>query len=176
MMEGYHKHPEWSVGVLEDGWLASGDIGQIGPDGDLYVIDRVKQLVKLSQGEYLSLTKLNDTYTQAKGVCNIFVFANSLHDHPVAIVVPTTQQIENWKKEGISDFKTSPKAKADVLTSLDECHRTYELSGIERIKKVHLDDMEFTIDNGLMTPSMKPHFHQLTKKFAVQLKELYGDS
>jgi long-chain acyl-CoA synthetase len=118
---------------------------------------------------------LNDTYSQSKGVLNIFVWADSLHDYPVAIVVPNAAQITSWKNAGISDFKKSKQADDDILANLLECHGTYKLTGFERIRKVLLDDVEFTIDNGLLTPSMKPNGSSLSKKFSAEISALYRE-
>jgi long-chain acyl-CoA synthetase len=118
-MKRYNKNPDLTAEVIQGEWLRMGDIRRLHEEGDPEVIDRVKQLVKLSQGKYFSL---NDTYQQSKHVNNAFIFADSFHDYPAVIVIPTTAQIDAWRTEAISHFKTSLKAREEILTNLQACH------------------------------------------------------
>ena len=169
----YYKDPELTKEVLSDGWFATGDIGVLTSDGSIKIIDRVKQLVKLSQGEYISLTNLNEAYSAAKGVANIYVYADSLHNHPVAIVIPDENKIKEWKAQGIEDCKTSEVANQEMVKSLEELAKERQLRGFEKLPAIILDTDEFTIENGLLTPSLKPQLSKLRAKYEYKLIELY---
>jgi long-chain acyl-CoA synthetase len=97
--QGYFKQEELTKEVFrEDGWLCTGDIGEWNPDGSLNVIDRIKNLVKLSNGEYIALEKLESVYKSALGVGNICVYGDSHQPRPVAIVLPIQAHLKELAK------------------------------------------------------------------------------
>ncbi|CAG8769462.1 9705_t:CDS:1, partial [Racocetra fulgida] len=83
----------------EDGWLQTGDIGEWKENGTLCIIDRKKNLVKLSNGEYIALEKLESVYKSTLYVSNLCICANSLQSKPVALIYPVEAQIHNIAKE-----------------------------------------------------------------------------
>ena len=172
VFKGYYKNEELTKEAMVDGeWFATGDIVQLTPHGVIQIIDRAKQLVKLSQGEYLSITTLNDTYSSAQGVANIYIYADSHHDAPAAVVVPTPALINKWKAQGITDPANSKAAKDELLKNLEDCHKEQSLRGFERLKTIIIETENFTVENGLITPSMKPQWQSLRKKYECRLLE-----
>jgi long-chain acyl-CoA synthetase len=168
----YYKEQELTAEALVDGeWLATGDVGKI-QNGVLSIIDRVKQLVKLSQREYISVTTLNDLYSMADGVASIFVYADSLHDTPGAVVVPTQDRLDAWKAAGITDVVTSAVARDEILAELQKVHVKYKLMGFQRISAVLLELEEFTVENRLLTPSFKPQWQALRKRYQQEMVNL----
>merc|ERR1719486_799156 len=86
---GYHKNPEETAKVLEpDNWLHTGDIGRWNPDGTLSIIDRKKNIFKLSQGEYIAAEKIEMAVSKSKYVAQPFVYGNSFFPMLVAVVTP----------------------------------------------------------------------------------------
>lgn len=171
----YYKEPELTKSVMFDGWFATGDIGKLLPDGTVQIIDRVKQLVKLSQGEYLSLTYVTDVYSKADGIEYIYVYADSTHNNPVAVIIPTRKIINAWKSKGINDFCKSPTCKNEILFHMNKTASEAKLRGFERISDILLDDTEFTVENGLLTPSQKPKISSMKEKYGSLLSQLYKD-
>jgi len=168
----YYKNPELTKEAIVDGWFATGDVGKILPDGTIQIIDRVKQLVKLSQGEYISLTSLTDIYGTSKGVANIFVYANSHHNNPVAVVIPNTEQTEKWTQKGIVDPRNDKHAINEMMDNLNQVHKSTNMRGFEKLTGIMIDLEPFSIENGLLTPSQKPMIPKLRAKYEEKLIEL----
>lgn len=169
----YYKDPELTKSVMFDGWFATGDIGKMLPDGTIQIIDRVKQLVKLSQGEYLSLTYITDIYSKAENVEYIYVYADSFHNHPIAVVIPTKKIINQWESQGYKDCCNNHICEKEIVSNMNKVAEMAKLRGFERISYVILDDIEFTVENGLLTPSQKPKLSSMKLKYEKRLQELY---
>lgn len=172
IFQEYFKEPRLTAEAKDGEWLCTGDIVTITEDGLVKIIDRAKQLVKLSQGEYISITSLNDIYGMSEKVKNIYIYADSHHDSPAAVIVPSDNQVKLWETQGITDPANSEAAKNEIIAELKIIHQKNKLMGFERISRIHLDLEEFTVDNGLLTPSMKPQWQALRKKYEAILVEL----
>lgn len=86
---GYYKNPQNTQETLDtDSWNHSGDIGVILPNGSLKIIDRKKNIFKLSQGEYIAPEKVENVYSRCKFVAEVFLYGDSLKDYNVAIIHP----------------------------------------------------------------------------------------
>ena len=176
VFQGYYKRPDLTEEVLsKDGWFATGDVVQITPDNQIQIIDRAKQLVKLAQGEYISLTTLTDVYTLSDFVSFIYVYANSFQLNPVAVVVPKPEKIKEWENKGIKDIPNNKDCQKELIDSLDRQATFKNLRGFEKIKSLLIDLEEPTIASGLLTPSMKPQFNSLKKKYEENLLKLYEE-
>ena len=175
VFKGYYKREDLTNEVLKDGWFATGDVCELTKNRELKIIDRAKQLVKLSQGEYISLTNLSEQYGRTPGVSFIFVYANSQHDSPVALVIPDHNLIKKWNAEGIAteEIPKSQKVKDELLAALNETNKELKMRGFERLKNIYIDTEEPSVDNGLLTPSMKPQFNSIKKKYEAHLIALY---
>jgi len=173
VFKGYYKNEELTSEVFVDGWFATGDIVMITPQKQIRIIDRAKQLVKMSQGEYISLTMLSELYASSDVASFVFVYADASHDKPVALVVPKGEKIAEWNKLGILDIKNDPTVHQDIINSFEKVFNQRNLRGFERIVRVLVETTEPTVDNGLLTPSMKPQFPALRKKYESELKKLF---
>jgi long-chain acyl-CoA synthetase len=122
------------------------------------------------------LTHLSDLYEKAEGILNVFIHADSHHNYPVAVNVPTSKLIEKWKQVDIPDPMTSSEAQKELLSYLQEVHKHHSLRGFERIIDVHIDSEEFSIVNGLMTPPLKPQIQSLRRKYEQVLVKLLDES
>ena len=94
---GYYKEEEKTKEAIDsEGWLHSGDIGIIRPNGSLKIIDRKKNIFKLQQGEYIAPEKVENVYLRAKGVQEVFVYGDSLQIFCIAIIVPDKHHIMEY--------------------------------------------------------------------------------
>jgi len=91
IMGGYFKNDEKTKEVMEDGWMHTGDVGRINPNGTLSIIDRKKNLFKTAYGEYIPVNKVEDCYGKAAASNQCYVYGNSYKNFIVAIVVPAGQ-------------------------------------------------------------------------------------
>lgn len=104
--------------MLHDGWFATGDVVKITDEGQLQIIDRAKQLVKLSQGEYISLSALNEAYARADIGTFVYVYANSTYDEPVAVVIPKPEKVKEWEESGVKDITKDKRVHDECVQSL----------------------------------------------------------
>lgn len=149
--EGYFKMPEKSAEdfpVHKDGqkWFHTGDIGLMSPEGTLKIIDRKKDLIKLSGGEYVSLGKVENALKQVPGIAAVVVFAKSEKDFCVAIVTPPEG---GWAKVG-----GEPKEE-DLVKNAEKSLRGQGLARFEIPTKIRIDQNIWTPESGLVTASMK---------------------
>jgi long-chain acyl-CoA synthetase len=148
-------------------WFPTGDIGMI-TGGRLQIIDQVKPLIKLSQGEYLSAQQLANKYRHAKGIESIVLVADPHHSRPVAIVVPSTEFIEEWKRNGITDIASSETAALQIVQSLDQYADKERLRSFERVCGVIIETDAKSIDQSMHTSSI------IRSKYASRVLDLYS--
>ncbi|RTG85372.1 long-chain acyl-CoA synthetase [Schistosoma bovis] len=92
--QGYYRDEESTKQLIDkDGWLHTGDIGSWTKEGSLKIVDRCKNIFKLSQGEYIAPERLENIYQLSPLIEQIFVDGNSLNDFPVAVVVPNIKEL-----------------------------------------------------------------------------------
>ncbi|KAJ4749579.1 Long-Chain Acyl-CoA Synthetase [Rhynchospora pubera] len=175
---GYYKREDLTNEVLIDGWFHTGDIGEWQPDGALKVIDRKKNIFKLSQGEYVAVEHLENVYTQLSCIDSIWVYGNSFQSFLVAVVNPNRKAIENWtSSNGISgNFKAlceDPKVKEHMLSEISRFAREKKLKGFEVVRAVHLEPVPFDVERDLLTPTYKKKRVPLLKYYQGVIDELY---
>lgn len=183
--EGYYKNAEATEAAFdEEGYFKTGDVGQWLDDGSLQIIDRAKNLFKLSQGEYVSPDLLEQEFAKAKLVGQIYVYGNSLQSTLVAAVVPDVPAATAWGTAhhltSLESIVAAPGFKKDVLEQLEELRVKAKFKKYERIVDVifefeNLNELGqgFTVENDLMTPSFKLKRPQLRARFKEALDKLY---
>eukprot|EP01024_Parvocaulis_polyphysoides_P049366 TRINITY_DN4776_c0_g1_i1.p1 TRINITY_DN4776_c0_g1~~TRINITY_DN4776_c0_g1_i1.p1 ORF type:complete len:192 (+),score=29.34 TRINITY_DN4776_c0_g1_i1:57-578(+) len=161
--------------LSRDGWFYTGDIGELTSEGALRIIDRKKNIFKLSQGEYVAAEKLENTYKQNDLIDQIFVYGNSFESYLVAIVVPNEEKL--LALTGSTDFPSAcldKDAIEKVIASLAETASKNKLKGFEKIAKLYLESDPFTPENDLLTPTFKLKRVPLQKKYQKQIDEMYA--
>jgi long-chain acyl-CoA synthetase len=177
IIRGYYKNDEETEAAgLKDksGWLRSGDIGMWTLNGQLSLIDRKKNLFKLSQGEYIAVEKVEGILGQSPLISQIFVYGDSAEDKLVAIVVLDEDAVKSWRLEG-SKGEAGDKdlLKAAVLTQMKDTGRGLGLKGFELVYSVTVEKMAWTPENGLLTPTMKLKREALKGLYQSQIKAMY---
>ena len=169
----------------EDGWLHSGDVAMIIPEhGNAFrIIDRVKNMFKLQQGEYVAPEKLENKLAKCKYIEQVFVYGDSLQTYLVGILVPKAKDvieflkskgIENVSKDNYKDYFEDEDLIKDILKEIDNYSRHNDIKGFEIIKKIYLSKEPFSIDNNLLTTTLKLRRHIAKKHFIKQIDKMYG--
>jgi len=179
VFQGYFKDSAKTREVKDDqGWLHTGDIGEWLPNGTLKIIDRKKHIFKLSQGEYIAPEKIENIYVRSNFVAQVFVHGLSLKSSIVAVVVPECDTIKAWAREQnipgtLSVLSEDSVVKDFILEDMLSLGREAGLHSFEQVKDIYLHPELFSIQNGLLTPTLKSKRPQLRKYFQPQLDELY---
>ncbi|GLC41297.1 hypothetical protein PLESTB_001078100 [Pleodorina starrii] len=178
---GYYKDQEKTDEVVEkDGWFHTGDIAILTKTGAIKIVDRKKNIFKLSQGEYVAVEALESTYKKATVVEQVWVYGNSFENCLVAVVVPNKEVITAWAQEaGVKgdydkDLLHVPKVNDYILSELVRVAKEDKLKGYEIVKAVHLDSVQFSVEEDLMTPSFKLRRPQLQAKYQQQIDAMYA--
>lgn len=179
VFSGYYKRPELTEEVLVDGWFHTGDIGEWQADGAMKIIDRKKNIFKLSQGEYVAVENLENVYNETAAVDAIWVYGNSFESSLVAVVVPNQPAMEDWAKSNgeKGDFASlckNPKAQEFILSELTAMGKKKGVKGFEFIRGVHLDPLPFDLERDLATPTYKLKRPQLLKFYQKEIDALYA--
>ena len=187
LFKGYFKDEEKTKESIDkDGWLHSGDIAMIIPEhgNAMKIIDRVKNIFKMQQGEYISPEKIENIYLNCKYIEQIFVHGNSLKSYLICIAYPKKDDIINYfKNKGIKEinennyknYLENEDLKKEIINIMDKFGRDNNLMGFELPKKIYLVKEPFTIDNQIMTPTMKLRRHFARKYFEEQINKLYDE-
>ncbi|MED6251017.1 Long-chain-fatty-acid--CoA ligase 6 [Ataeniobius toweri] len=180
VFKGYLKDPERTAETLDaDGWLHTGDIGKWLSNGTLKIIDRKKHIFKLAQGEYISPEKIENIYIRSQPVAQLYVHGDSLQSCLVGIVVPDPEVMPEWaKKKGIlgtyKDLCKNTELKKAILEDLVHLGKANGLLSFEQVKNIYIHNEMFSIENGLLTPTLKAKRPELKEFFKKKIDELYS--
>ncbi|KAM6898456.1 long-chain-fatty-acid--CoA ligase 5 isoform 1-T2 [Lycodopsis pacificus] len=181
VFKGYLKDPKKTAETLdEDGWLHTGDIGKWLPNGVLKIIDRKKNIFKLAQGEYIAPEKIENVYIRSGPVAQVFVHGDSLQSCLIAIVVPDPEVLPALAKSlgcqgSIEELCKNKEMKRAILSDMTKLGTEAGLKSFEQAKDVYLHPEQFTIENGLLTPTLKAKRAELKTLFQPQINTLYAN-
>ncbi|XP_041317187.1 long-chain-fatty-acid--CoA ligase 5 isoform X3 [Pyrgilauda ruficollis] len=158
VFKGYLKDPEKTAEAIDkDGWLHTGDIGKWLPNGTLKIIDRKKNIFKLAQGEYIAPEKIENVYIRSPTVAQVFVHGESLRSYLIGIVVPDAEMLPEFA------------AKLGVKGSFEELCKN-------PVKDLYIHTELFSVENGLLTPTLKAKRGDLVKYFQKEIEALYSST
>ncbi|KAI8865611.1 acetyl-CoA synthetase-like protein [Ramicandelaber brevisporus] len=186
---GYFKRPDLTAEAFtEDGWFMTGDIGEWTEDGQLVIIDRKKNLVKLSNGEYIALEKLESTYKGSIYVNNICVYADSFRAKAVGVITPIESAVMKFVSQNPQHFGgdasgvhyedacVHPAVKAEVMASLADIAKRSKFVAAEILQDVHLTHEEWTPNNDMLTAAQKLNRRVVVNHYKSAIDTLYANS
>ena len=153
VMLGYWNMKKETDDILKNGWLHTGDIGEITKEGNLKITDRKKEIIVNSGGDNISPSKIENLLCLDDKIKQSFVYGDK-KTYLVALIV--------------SD---SEKNKKEIELYIDDLNKN--LSLVERVKKIKLINEEFTVENRMLTPTLKLKRKKILEKYKEDLEKLY---
>ena len=164
VMHGYWNNPEETARVLKDGWLHTGDVGHFDEKGRIAITDRKKDLIINDKGDNVSPQRVEGMLTLQPEIAQAMVTGDR-RPHLVGLLVP--------EPELVAELKADPAAlKARLQKAVDRVNA--DLSVIEKVRRFTLADEAFTVENEMLTPSMKIRRHVIKGRYGEALDSLYG--
>jgi long-chain acyl-CoA synthetase len=158
--------------------IRTGDVGRWDEYGHLTVIDRIRSIFKLSQGEYVSAELVTQVCETAELVKQIFVYGDSMRTCLVAVAVPEPDKVAALRgkakltQDEFEEACRDPAVNKAVLDQLAVVGRG-KLFGFQIVQAVYLEPVEWTVENDLVTPTFKLKRKRLTDKYKQQIEEMY---
>jgi long-chain acyl-CoA synthetase len=175
VMAGYHDRPDDEKrALMPDGGLRTGDLGRFDADGFLYLAGRLKDQYQLDSGTYVAPGPLEDALKRSPYIANAMVYGDG-RPHNVALVMPDTPSIRNWAEDhGIQlgdDLAADDTVRQLIAAEIDRL--SAELEGFDQPRAVAVLGQGFTVDNGLLTPTLRIRRREVVKRHLATLESLY---
>lgn len=176
VMHGYWRDPEATAATVIDGWLHTGDVGNLDDDGHLHITDRKKDIIVTDKGDNVSPQRVEGMLALEAEIGQAMVYGDK-RPYLVGLLVPDTEWLAEWKrqtgKEGeLCDLASDP----DLVKALDKAVSKInaKLTVTEKVRRFTIAPEAFSIENKQMTPSLKIRRHIISKVYGDQIIDLYG--
>ena len=165
LMNGYWKQPGTTQDTIKDGWLHTGDIGELDGDGYITITDRKKDIIVLSGGDNISPQRVEGVLGLEPEIAQAMVVGDG-RKHLVALLVPSeqTRQLQT----NSSDEHALKRLIGDAVARANST-----LSVIEQVRGFSVVDDPFTVDNEMLTPTLKNRRHKILQNYAEAIETLY---
>ncbi|UJR15663.1 hypothetical protein I4U23_002597 [Adineta vaga] len=177
VFKGYLKdEAKTREAIDEQGWLHTGDIGRWTPHRTMRIVDRKKNMYKLSQGEYVAPEKIEDVYARSRFISQLFVYGDSFQSFLVAVVLLNDDFVKKWTETEGNNLPSSEfdnKLKQVVLDDMIREGKKRGLMSYEQVKAIDFIKEPFTIENGLLTPTFKARRYAVEKKYKDLFEKIY---
>lgn len=179
VMRGYYKMPEETAKTFDEhGFLKTGDAGHIDENGNLFITDRIKELMKTSNGKYIAPQMVEGTIGKDHFIEQIAVIADT-RKFVSALIVPCYDSLEEYAKElNIKYHDRVELIKHHQIVEMLEARVNdlqKELAKFEQVKKFKLLPKAFSMDDGELTPTQKLRRKVINDKYQDEIEEMYSD-
>jgi len=176
VMDGYWMNDAESHRVLQDGWLLTGDIGHIDPDGHLVITDRKKDIIINDKGDNVAPQRVEGMLTLQDEIAQAMVYGDK-RPYLVGVVVPEAEWAMAWAHEkgmpaDLKKLAHEPEFHRAVMAAVDRVNA--RLSVTEKVRRVIIADEPFSTENQQLTPSIKIRRHVLKQVYGPRLDRLYA--
>ncbi len=174
---GYYKDPEHTAETFDaDGWLHTGDIGELSSDGWLRIVDRKKELIITAGGKNISPANLETLLKRHPLVGQAFVYGDR-KPYVVALIVLDRDAAPGWARAhgmeftSLEAFAADSRVHAEIERAVQAANR--EVSRVEQIKRFTILPGEWTVESEELTPTLKLKRRVIQQRYAPQLEALY---
>lgn len=179
IIPGYYKDEEKTKETINsEGWLKTGDVGVLHPDGSLKIIDRAKNIFKLQQGEYVAPEKIENILVLSPWILECYVYGDSLQNHIVAVLICKPDGIKQLGEANgfpgtVDELARNEKFQAVLLKEIEKFSKKNGLVGFEIVRQIHVEPRTSFGELGLMTPSFKLKRNDVRKYYKQVFDNLY---
>ena len=175
VMHGYWRNEAETARALQNGWLHTGDIGEIDDKGRIRITDRKKDIIVNDKGENVSPQKVEGMLTLQPEIFQAMVSGDK-RPHLVGLVVPDPEWAVEWAQANDEPYDLAslcdlPAFRTAVMAAVDRVNA--QVSVTEKVRKITLTPDAFTIDNEMLTPSLKIRRHMIRQIYGARLDALY---
>jgi len=177
VMKGYYQKPEETEKVFtQDGWFKTGDAGKFDDHGNLFITDRIKDLMKTSNGKYIAPQQIENVLTNNNFISQIVLIAEG-RQFVSALIVPNFEFLKDYVSKNnipFTNWEDAVQKKEIIDLYKDKIKELqHELSDYEKVKKFTLMPSEFEISSGEITPTLKVKRAVVLKKYADLIEKMY---
>ena len=179
VMKGYLNRPEETAETLRDGWLHTGDVGQIDDEGFLRITDRIKDLIITSGGKNIAPQRIESLVGRDAYIEQVAVFGDQ-RKFASALIVPDFEALESWvQRRGLAyasreEMIASPEVVDFYRQRIDR--QSADLAAYERIGQFTLLSRGFTQEDGEITPTIKVRRKIIRERYGKMIDAMYGAS
>ena len=175
VMNGYWNNPEATSSIIKKGWVHTGDIGELDSEGYLKITDRKKDIIVNAGGDNISPSRIEEKLNIEPEIAQSMIYGD-YKNYLVAIIVPDNDFSKQWaiknnKKFSLIEIIKDKQFYNIIKETIDRVNK--RLSVIEKVRKFIIIDHEFTIENEMMTPTLKVRRFVVKEKYGNELEKLY---
>jgi long-chain acyl-CoA synthetase len=176
VMQGYYRDSEATAAALHEGWLHTGDVGEIDDAGFLRITDRKNEIFKTDTGKWVSPARIEANIKRSIYVAQALVVGSG-RPYPIALICP------NWTLVRIELPQLPAGAAPEPLAARDDVHafltrevhaQTHALAGYEQVRHIIVVPTEFSVEGGELSPSMKIKRRVVEKRYAAEIEQAFG--